>query len=128
MSNISCVSQSHFHIDAKVNTHYNSLIIYYIASSQFEFIIVSTTGVNIMNSGCSSGDDSNFSRSIALALMQQELPQYIQNMFVAAGYKTLQTIAEMNADCGSKPNDVDGMLDYIKQHFPNDARLMLILS
>ena len=49
-------------------------------------------------------------------------------MLVAAGYKTLQTIAEMNADCSSKPNDVHGMLDYVKRHFPNDARLVLILA
>ena len=33
-------------------------------------------------------------------------------MVVAGGYKTLQTIAEMNADFGSKLNDIDGMLLY----------------
>ena len=59
-------------------------------------------------------DDSNTYTSIAMATMQQELPQYIQNMLKAAGYETLQTIAEMNADLGSKPNDADGMLDSIK--------------
>ena len=69
-------------------------------------------------SECSCGDDSNSSTSIALALMQQDLPQYIQNMFIAAGYETLQTIAEMDVNLGSKPNDIDKMLDYIKQNFP----------
>ena len=46
--------------------------------------------------------------------MQQELPQYIQNMLKATGYEKLQTIAEMNVDLGSNLNDADGMLDSIK--------------
>ena len=84
----------------------------------FEFINISSTGVNIImnekNNLCSYGDESNSYTSIALALIQQELPQYIQNMLKATGYEKLQTIAEMNVDLGSKPNDADGMLDSIK--------------
>ena len=61
----------------------------------FEFIIISSTGVNIIisekNNLCSYGDESNSYASIALALMQQELPQYIQNMLKATGYEKLQT-------------------------------------
>ena len=47
---------------------------------------------------------------------------------MAAGYETLHTIAEMDVKQSSEPNDIDRMLVFIKQHFPNDARLMLILS
>ena len=79
----------------------------------FELINISSTGVNIIinekNNLCSCGDDSNSYTSIALALMQQELPQYIQNMLKAAEYEKLQTVAEMNVSLGSKPNDADGM-------------------
>lgn len=63
------------------------------------------------------------SSSIALIMMKQELPQYIQHMFEAAGYETLQTIADM--DVTSESNDIDRMLDYIKQTFPKDARLVI---
>lgn len=66
------------------------------------------------------------SGSIALAMMQQELPQYIQNMFKAAGYETLQTIAEMDVRLNSESNDIDRMLEYIKHNFPKDTRLVLI--
>ena len=83
-----------------------------------EFINISSTDVNILmnekNNLCSYGDESNSYTSIALALMQQELPQYIQNMLKATGYEKLQTIAEINVDLGSKLNDADGMLDSIK--------------
>ena len=57
--------------------------------------------MNENNSTCSYGDDSNSYTSIALALMQQELPQYIQNMFKAAGYDTVQiffTFLGLSAD------------------------------
>ena len=78
-----------------------------------EFINISLTGVNIImnekNNLCSCGGDSNSYTSIALALMQQELPQYIQYMLKAAGYEKLQTIAKTNIDLGSKPNDADRM-------------------
>lgn len=67
-------------------------------------------------------DSTNSSSSIALTMMQQELPQYIQNIFMATGYETLHTIAEMDVKQSSEPNDIDRMLVFIKQHFPNDAR------
>ena len=57
-------------------------------------------------------------------MMQWELPQYIQNMFMAAGYKTLETIAEMNVSRSSGPNDIGLHC----KNFPKDARLVLVLS
>ena len=61
----------------------------------------------------------------SLTMMKQELPQYIQHMLEAAGYETLQTIADM--DVTSESNDIDRMLNYIKQAFPNDARLVIAM-
>lgn len=60
----------------------------------------------------------------ALAMMQQELPQYLQNMLLACGYDRLQIIAEINVSASSQPNDVDKMLDYIRKTFPLDSRLV----
>ena len=65
----------------------------------------------------------NTSSSMALAMMKQELPEYIQHMFEPAGYETLQIIAVMDLVCES--NDIDKMLKYIKQTFPKYARLMM---
>ena len=56
--------------------------------------------MNEKNNLCSCGDDSNSYTSIALASMQQELPQYIQNTFKATGYEKLQIFAEMNVGIG----------------------------
>ena len=66
------------------------------------------------------------STAAALAMMQQELPQYLQNMLLACGYDRLQIIAEINAyvSASPQPKDVDKMLDYIKQTFPSDSRLV----
>ena len=64
------------------------------------------------------------STAAALAMMQQELPQYLQNMLLACGYDRLQIIAEINVSASPQPNDVDKMLDYIKQTFPSDSRLV----
>ena len=61
-------------------------------------------------------------------MMQQELPQYIQNMFKAAGYETLQTFAKMDVRLNSESNDIDRMLEYIKHNFSKDTRLVLILE
>ena len=47
-------------------------------------------------------------------MMKQELPKYIQNMFIAAGYETLQTIAEMDVNLGSDLNDIDKMFMFSK--------------
>jgi len=49
-------------------------------------------------------------------------------MFKAAGYETLQTIAEMDARLNSESNDIDRMLEYIKHNFSKDTRLVLILE
>ena len=75
-----------------------------------------------MTENAETSQDNN-SSSIALAMMKQELPQYIQHMFEAAGYEALQTIADM--DLVSESNDIDKILNYIKQTFPKDARLVI---
>jgi len=61
----------------------------------------------------------------ALTLMQQKLPQYIQNIFIACGYDTLQVIAEMDVNQLSECNDINRMLEYNKKIFPNDKRYAL---
>ena len=76
-----------------------------------------------MTEKAETSQDTN--SSTALTLMKQELPQYIQHMFEAAGYETLQTIADM--DVASESNDIDQMLTYIKQTFPKDARLVMTM-
>ena len=58
----------------------------------------------------------------AFTLMQQKLPQYIRNIFVACGYDTLQVIAEMDVNQSSEHNNIDKMLEYVKRTFPNDDR------
>ena len=37
------------------------------------------------------------STAAAVTMMQEELPQYLQNMLLACGYDRLQVIAEMDA-------------------------------
>ena len=68
------------------------------------------------------------STAVALAMMKQELPQYLQNMLLACGYDRLQIIAEMNVNQTeySQPNDVDRILSYIQQTSPSDSRLVHI--
>jgi len=58
-------------------------------------------------------------------MMQEELPQYLQNMLLACGYDRLQTIMNVNQTESSQPNHADKMLDYvyIRQTFPSDSRL-----
>ena len=43
----------------------------------------------------------------AITMMQQRLPEYIQNIFMACGYDTLQTIAEMDVGQTTVDNDID---------------------
>ena len=64
-----------------------------------------------------------------LVVIQQEVPQYLQNMLLACGYDRLQIIAEINVSDheSSHPNDADKMLDYIKQTFSLDARLAIFI-
>jgi len=63
-----------------------------------------------------------------MTLMQKKLPQYIQNIFLACGYDTLQVIAEMDVNQSSQCNDIDKMLEYIKKTFPYDERYALSLT
>ena len=54
--------------------------------------------------------------------VKHQLPLYIQNMFLACGYDTLNVIADLNV-CESESNDIDKMLDYVNKTFPQDQRL-----
>ena len=61
-----------------------------------------------------SSDKTDASSTVAaLAMMQQELPQYLKTCFLACGYDRLQIIAEINVSASPQPNDVDKMLEYI---------------
>jgi len=64
----------------------------------------------------------------AMTIMEQRLPEYIKNIFVACGYDTTPIIAAMDVSQSSQPNDVDKMLDYVKRTFPNDSRFAKILK
>ena len=55
------------------------------------------------------------------------LPKYIQNMLVACDYDRLEVIAKMNVD-QSSPNDIDNMLSYLNQTYPNDSRLVYVAT
>ena len=55
--------------------------------------------------------------------VKHKLPLYLQNMFLACGYDTLYAIAELNVH-ESGLNDIDRMLEYINNTFPQDQRLV----
>ena len=55
--------------------------------------------------------------------VKHKLPLYLQNMFLACGYDTLDAIAELNVH-GSGLNDIDRMLEYVNSTFPQDQRLV----
>ena len=48
---------------------------------------------------------------------------YLQNMLLVFGYDRLETISHMDASESDQLNDIDGILDYVRKIFPNDARL-----
>lgn len=58
------------------------------------------------------------------AATSYDLPGYIKNMLVACGYDRLETVAKMNVDESQpgQPNDIDRMLNYLKESYPNDSR------
>ena len=45
-------------------------------------------------------------------------------MLLASGYDKLETIAHMDVSESGQLNDIDGILDYLRKKFPNDARLV----
>ena len=51
-----------------------------------------------------------------------QLPVYIKNMFLACGYDNLEIIAEMDVCQTTVPNDIDKIIDYVNQTFPQDSR------
>ena len=51
-----------------------------------------------------------------LVLMKEDLPYYLQNLWLACGYDTLSAIAKIDV-----PTDIDKLLQYI-----NDIILMII--
>ena len=57
----------------------------------------------------------------ALTMMRMKLPEYIVNRFVAAGYDTLDVIAEM--DMSDKPgNSLQLIEEFIAKEYPNDPQ------
>ena len=55
--------------------------------------------------------------------VKHKLPLYLKNMLLACGYDTLDAIAELNV-CESGSNDIDRMLEYVNNTFPQDQRLV----
>lgn len=55
--------------------------------------------------------------------VKHKLPLYLQNMFLACGFDTLDAIAELNVH-GSGLNYIDRMLKYVNSTFPQDQRLV----
>jgi len=57
----------------------------------------------------------------AVTMMRRNLPEYIVNRFVAAGYDTMDIIAEM--DVSDKPgNSLQLIEEYIAKEYPNDPQ------
>lgn len=57
----------------------------------------------------------------AVTMMRRNLPEYIVNRFVAAGYDTLDIIAEM--DVSDKPgNSLQVIEEFIAREYPNDPQ------
>ena len=54
--------------------------------------------------------------------MMKMLPKYMQNMFLAYGADRMTTIAKMNSA------DVDAMLKYVQETFPDDKRYLFSTS
>ena len=55
------------------------------------------------------------------------VPDYIQNTLLALGYDRLQTIARLDVSETGQTNDIDRILNYVKQKFPNDTRLVIVI-
>ena len=57
----------------------------------------------------------------AVTMMRRNLPEYVVNCFVAAGYDTLDIIAEM--DVSDKPgNSLQVIEEFIAKEYPNDPQ------
>lgn len=68
-----------------------------------------------------SDGDADILTEAAITLMKRNLPTYISNSFIAAGYDTLPVIAEM--DISDKPgNSLQVIEEYISKEYPNDPR------
>ena len=57
----------------------------------------------------------------AIVLMKRNLPTYVCNSFVAAGFDTLSVIAEMDVS-NSPGNSLQVIEDFITKEYPNDPR------
>ena len=55
------------------------------------------------------------SYEVALSLMKEELPEYIQNIFIASGYDRLESIAKI------KEETIDEMITYANTTFTGDS-------
>ena len=52
---------------------------------------------------------------VALSPMKEELPEYIQNIFIASGYDRLESIAKI------KKETIDEMITYANTTFTGDS-------
>jgi hypothetical protein len=68
-------------------------------------------------------EDTESLTTAALMLMKKYLPEYIVNCFVAAGYDTLDVIADM--DVSDKPgNTLEEIATFIAKEYPGDPRFV----
>jgi hypothetical protein len=68
-------------------------------------------------------EDAESLTTAALMLMKKYLPEYIVNCFVAAGYDTLDVIADM--DVSDKPgNTLEEIATFIAKEYPGDPRFV----
>ncbi len=56
------------------------------------------------------------------SILKQNLPQYIVNCFLAAGYDTLAEIAKMDVSTKTAVNPIDTIESFINEQFPGDKR------
>ena len=68
----------------------------------------------------SDGDADKLTEA-AIMLMKRNLPTYICNSFVAAGFDTLSVIAEMDVS-DSPGNSLQVIENFISKEYPNDPR------
>ena len=54
--------------------------------------------------------------SMAVTALQAKLPRYIVNCFLAAGYDTLELIADVDDDC------LQEIEQFISEQYPNDPK------
>ena len=60
-------------------------------------------------------------KQVAIKIMQTNLPEYVVNCFVAAGFDTLEVIADMDTS-GEPGNSLQLIEDFINNEHPGDTK------